>query len=210
MNPHFMFNSLNSIKNFILRQETKEASHYLTRFSQLMRVILRNSSQPLIPLADEMEALRLYIELELMRFDGGFEVNIDVEEAIDQHNLLIPPMLIQPYVENAIWHGLMHKSVPRTLAILVHCDAQNLKIHIVDNGIGREQAAVMNSKQRNNHKSYGMQITHDRLSLIERSLSIRTRVDIHDRMDPDGQPAGTEVELTIPLLTQFETALSRN
>ena len=145
-----------------------------------------------------------------MRFDGGFEVEFEVDESIDQHNLLIPPMLIQPYVENAIWHGLMHKSAPRVLAIRAQRDLQNLIIHIVDNGIGREQAAKMNSRNRNNHKSYGMQITRDRLNLIEQSLAIRTCVDIHDRFDAHGQPAGTEVKITIPVLTQFDQGHPQN
>ncbi|HEY6436486.1 MAG TPA: histidine kinase, partial [Ignavibacteriaceae bacterium] len=108
MNPHFIFNSLNSINAFILENNKLKASEYLSKFSRLVRLILQNSQEPLIPLDKELEALRLYLELEALRFEQKFEYKISVSAEIDTSMVKVPPLIIQPYAENAIWHGLMH------------------------------------------------------------------------------------------------------
>ena len=150
MNPHFMFNSLNAIKTYILKERSKEASLYLTKFSQLMRAVLRNSKEQLITLEEELHALNLYIELEMLRFSDGFEYRIDIEEGIDSENTLVPPLLIQPYVENAIRHGLLPKpGEPKVLGIAVKpVNGSQIIISITDNGVGREASAAKKETER--------------------------------------------------------------
>jgi LytS/YehU family sensor histidine kinase len=202
MNPHFMFNSLNSIKNYILKKKTEEASSYLTKFSQLMRAVLQNSQSTLIPLHEELKALSLYIELEALRFEGEFEWKIMVDPSLNSETLAVPPLLIQPYVENAIRHGLLEKeSGSRELCILIApLKADVLSITIQDNGIGRTQSARRQQHVRRN-RSYGMQITSDRIALIMKTLGILATVHVEDLYHTDGSPAGTKVEIQIPQLS---------
>src|SRR6188508_2969786 len=112
MNPHFMFNSLNSINNFILKNDPDNASDYLTKFSRLMRLILDNSRSEWVLLENELKALQLYIELEAVRFDNAFKYSMEVTKDVDPETMMVPPLIIQPYVENAIWHGLLHRKEP--------------------------------------------------------------------------------------------------
>ena len=200
MNPHFIFNSLNAIKNYILKENTDEASMYLTKFSQLMRAVLRNSADALVTLEEEIRTLKLYIELESIRFTDKFEYNIEVEEDIDSGHVMVPPLLIQPYVENAIRHGLLPKKTgSRVLTISVMQDRnENLTFIVQDNGIGRQQSAAKSHLKSKDRKSFGMQITRDRIELIQETLGIDTNVEITDLFDYDGKPKGTRVTVTIP------------
>jgi LytS/YehU family sensor histidine kinase len=200
MNPHFIFNSLNSIKTYILKQDTIMANHYLTRFSHLMRMVLKNSKSRLITLADELEALELYIDIEKLRFDNGFESIIEMGTDMDPEEIYIPPMLIQPYVENAIWHGLMHKKEKGIMKIHISRKENTLLVQVDDNGIGRIKSSALLHNETSINKSFGTQITQDRITLIRKSLNIDARVQIKDLYDPDGHPAGTQVHLTIPFL----------
>ena len=200
MNPHFLFNSLNSIKNYILKENTAAASKYLTKFSQLMRAILKNSGHSLVTLEDEINALTLYIEMEAMRFNHEFEYSIDIDPDINAAEVFIPPLLIQPYVENAIWHGLMRKEGKRILSLNVFTLHDKLIIHISDNGIGREQSAKHKPSENGSSKSLGMQITGDRIELISQTLGITAVVKIADVKDENGNAAGTRVELEIPVI----------
>ena len=206
MNPHFMFNSLNSIKTYILKEKTDEASMYLTKFSQLMRAVLRNSKSTLVPLSEELKALQLYIELESLRFENEFTSSIEIDPEIDTTQVAFPPLLIQPYVENAIRHGLLEKeSGLRQLTICIKKGkSNNLTLLIRDNGIGREAASKRKSISDSKKKSFGMEITSDRISLIEQTLGITATVIVHDLKEPDGTAAGTEVEITIPYLSVHE------
>lgn len=202
MNPHFMFNSLNSIKTYILKEKTEEASSYLTKFSQLMRSVLNNSKNVLVPLQDELKALRLYIELESLRFADEFTYTIDVEEQLQIDQLVIPPLLIQPYVENAIRHGLLEKESGQRLLHIKISGGNNdsLVVYIEDNGVGRSHRKK-SSENGVSNRSYGMQITRDRIALIAETLGINTQVNIIDKHHPDGSAAGTIVEICIPKLT---------
>jgi LytS/YehU family sensor histidine kinase len=199
MNPHFLFNTMNSINHFILKNDADAASGYLTKFSRLIRQILQNSKSQTITLKDELDALRLYIEIEQLRFDGEFSFLIDVGANIHQESLSIPPMLIQPYVENAIWHGLMHKDDDRQLNITVSIEDQYLVIAVRDNGIGREAAKEF-ADHSGNKKSFGMRITSDRIDLVNKLYRTDTDVEVMDVLDQDGRVAGTEVVLTVPLI----------
>ncbi|UFH57192.1 histidine kinase [Spirosoma sp. KNUC1025] len=200
MNPHFIFNCLNSIKLYTLQNDADKASDYLTKFSRLIRLVLENSRSELVPLQSELEALQLYIELEAMRFKQKVQFSIHVAPRIDQRFLCIPPLLLQPYVENAIWHGLMHKSEGGTVSVEVSQPEDSLlHIEITDDGVGRERAAELKSKSAGKHKSFGMQVTADRIRMINQLYNIQTQTQIVDMMDSFGEPCGTRVILEIPV-----------
>jgi ligand-binding sensor domain-containing protein len=200
MNPHFIFNSLNSIQKYILKNEHFEASQYLTKFSRLIRLILDHSNQNTILLSSELDMLKLYIEMESLRFDNSFTYSINVDENINTETVLIPSMLVQPYVENAIWHGLLHKEDRGHLVLNFSLsDTNTLKVVIEDNGIGREKAKELKSKQVLKKKSYGMQITENRIAIINKTMNINATLDIVDLKDNVGNATGTKVILKIPL-----------
>ncbi|MDX1477843.1 MAG: histidine kinase [Saprospiraceae bacterium] len=203
MNPHFMFNSLNSIKYYILKNQNEEANRYLTKFSQLMRSVLKASKSKLILLAEELHALRLYVELESLRFtENGFAFHIEIGSNVDPESMYLPPLLVQPYVENAIWHGLLHKDGPGTLWVRINKNGKALFIEIEDDGIGREAAKQRKSKSATKNKSYGMQITSSRIALVKETFGIESKVDVIDLLDASGHPAGTRVILEIPLISE--------
>jgi tetratricopeptide (TPR) repeat protein len=197
MNPHFIFNSLGSINLFILKNNKAQASEYLSKFSKLVRLILQNSHESFVPLESELEGLRLYLELESLRFEERFDYNILVDDDIETTVLRVPPLVIQPFVENAIWHGLMHKQERGYLDISLYQNENILFCKITDNGIGRKKAAELKSKSSLMHKSMGMRITTERLSLIKGSNN--SCVTIKDLVFPDGTAAGTEVLIKIPV-----------
>ena len=197
MNPHFLFNSLNSINHFILKNNSDKASYYLTKFSRLMRQVLRNSRQANISLKDELEVINLYIEMEQLRFDHTFKYQLNIDPEISPEELIIPPLLIQPYVENAIWHGIMPLNSPGQLTIDIAMK-DKLIIRVIDNGIGRE-ASQKSKNEYSSKKSFGLKITDERLSLINLLYQQSTQVNIIDHNDDLGNPSGTEVVLTIPL-----------
>ena len=199
MNPHFIFNSLNSINRFILQNNRALASEYLTKFSKLVRLILQNSQSSLIPLESELEALQLYLELEAVRFDHHFQFNIHIDESMDATTLKVPPLMIQPYAENAIWQGLMHKEEKGHLQIHLYGEDELLCCKITDDGVGRKKAVELKSKSASTHKSLGMQITADRIAKLRKDEQSVAQVKITDLILPDGTPGGTEVLLKIPL-----------
>ena len=200
MNPHFIFNCLNSIKLYTLENDSLTASEYLTKFSQLIRLVLENSRSEKVTLQKELETLTLYIELEAMRFKNKVQYKISVPPAIDQHYIEIPPLLLQPYVENAIWHGLMHKTEGGNILIEVSQPNEYLlHIEITDDGIGREMALLNKSKSATRQKSYGLKMTSERLNAINHIYQTNTEVNIVDLKDISGQGTGTKVIIEIPL-----------
>jgi ligand-binding sensor domain-containing protein len=199
MNPHFVFNSLNAINRFILQNNKTQASEYLTKFSRLVRMILQNSQSTLITLESELESLRLYLELEALRFDYRFEYSLNVPKDIDIEVLKVPPLIIQPYAENAIWHGLMHKEEKGHLWIDIRQEKDHLFFSIKDDGIGRKQSATMTSKSATRHKSMGLTITADRIAHMQRGTDA-SPVEINDLYHRDGTAAGTEVIIKIPVI----------
>jgi hypothetical protein len=200
MNPHFIFNSLNSINRFILQNDREQASENLSKFSQLVRLILQNSQSALVPLESELEALQLYLELESTRFDNHFDFNISIDEGIDLPALKVPPLIIQPYAENAIWHGLMHKREKGHLGIDLFEDKDMLCCKITDDGVGRRKAAELKSKSSSSHKSMGMQITAARVSMLQNGKQSESQIKITDLVLDDGTAVGTEVLIKIPAL----------
>lgn len=195
MNPHFLFNTLNSINSYIIRHKTEDASNYLTMFSKLVRNILANSQQAKISLSKELETLKLYLELEGMRLNHVFDYSIRLEKMPDPEQVLIPPLILQPFVENAIWHGLRNKEKDGNIEIHIQNTAeQQLQIVIRDNGIGRE-AAERRQKSRRSHKSFGIAITRNHLHILNEKNEIR----ITDLYDDAGEATGTEVTITLNL-----------
>jgi tetratricopeptide (TPR) repeat protein len=201
MNPHFIFNCLNSIKLYTTQNDTVAASEYLTKFSRLIRLVLENSRNDRITLASELDALRLYMEMEAMRFKEKLKYTISVEKEVDLDYIEIPPLLLQPYVENAIWHGLMQKEKGGRIDVTVGLQPAEsmLVINITDNGIGRARSAELMSKTATKHKSYGMKVTSERLALINRVYKTGAHVAIDDLTGNTGQAIGTRVTIKIPL-----------
>jgi LytS/YehU family sensor histidine kinase len=200
MNPHFIFNSLNSIDYYIINNDQEKASDYLNRFSRLIRLILQNSKSTIVPLKDDLEALKLYIEMESLRFDNLFDYEVNAEKGLNLEKISVPPMIIQPYVENAIWHGLMQKRGEKGKLLLnIHQRNGHLLCSIEDNGIGREAAQQLKTKSATQRKSYGMKITSDRLAMLNKLAGTDASVNVIDLKNEDGSAAGTRVELSIPL-----------
>jgi sensor histidine kinase YesM len=200
MNPHFIFNCLNSIKLYTLENDSQTASGYLTKFSQLIRLVLENSRSKKVTLQKELEALKLYIELEAMRFKNKVQYQINIPATIDQQYIEIPPLLLQPYVENAIWHGLMHKMEGGNIIIDISQLSEHLlHIEITDDGVGREQAATYKSKSATQQKSFGLKMTLERISIINQLYHINAEVIIKDLKDSMNNSTGTKVIIQIPI-----------
>ncbi len=199
INPHFIFNSLNSIKAYILKDRQLEASEYLTDFSTLMRAILQQSKEKFITLTDELETTLLYVKLENLRFEDGFVFNFSIDENIDTDEVLIPPMLFQPYLENAIKHGLMSKNQDRMLSLsIIQKDKNSIFITIDDNGIGREQASLQR-KNTPKHQSMGMSINDERVQLLGVTNDLHISIKIIDKKTKQGISEGTRVEIHLPV-----------
>lgn len=199
MNPHFIFNVLNSIKGYIYENDKKKAAAYLSDFSDLVRRILVMSSQSSIRLSEEMEALAAYIRLEQMMLDGNFVYEENVSKEIDSEGIRIPVLLIQPFIENAFQHGLRHKSGEKKLTLHVYYESAKsiLVIEITDNGIGRKKSAELNSKTRQNHKSFAVEYSSKRIQLINEEKSGLVGVEIRDLTDVNGDACGTRVIIKI-------------
>jgi tetratricopeptide (TPR) repeat protein len=198
MNPHFIFNSLNSIQSFISENEANIAERYLSKFARLMRYILDNSSKPYISLDAEVNTLQLYMELERLRFDNKFDFHINVASDIDTEELAIPPMLAQPYIENAILHGMMYKEEKGNITIDFTCENDLVHCIIKDDGIGRKKAMEIKSKTTSAHQSRGMQVTKDRIDLMNQQKGAGIQVNITDLENENNTALGTLIELVIP------------
>jgi streptogramin lyase len=197
MNPHFMFNSLNSIKTYILEADPDTAADYLSQFAHLIRRILQHSREKLIPLEEEIETLQLYINLEQFRFENAFDFKLHVDRDIEIDEVMIPPLLLQPYIENAIWHGLMQKKSDGILALKFIDQGDSIECVIDDNGIGREKAAEMKSLSSQKHKSMGMGITANRVRILNQLESYAISIEVIDKKDENGA-LGTKVIARIP------------
>ena len=201
MNPHFLFNALNSIQQMILANEEMIATRYLSRFSKLLRTILIHSDKEMVTLKEELEILNLYVELEAIRFKDSFHYSIEFDEDIDIDEVKVPTLLIQPFVENAIWHGLMHKEGQRNLSIRFFEKADHLYCIVEDNGIGREKAreARISSDQGKKHTSKGIAVSMERLRTLGKGNGHAGSLDIIDLKDQNGLPTGTRIEIYFPI-----------
>jgi ligand-binding sensor domain-containing protein len=198
MNPHFIFNSLNSIENFMMQNEKRLASNYLNKFARLIRAILDSSRNELVPVVKDIEALRLYVDLEQLRFNHKFCFKLHVDPPLLSGDYKVPALLIQPYVENAIVHGLAH-SERDDLSLTVSAILEEEYIHyrIEDNGIGRQQSSLYNQQKRAHHKSVGLTITEERINIFNSKHNANGRVVITDLYDENDVASGTRVDILI-------------
>lgn len=198
MDPHFIFNSLSSIENFIMRNEKRLASDYLNKFACLIRMILDSSRNELVSLTRDMEALELYIDLEQISCNNRFIYTAIIDPLLLNDDYRVPPLLIQPYVENAIIHGLMPSRMDNLkLTVIARLESDRIRYIVEDNGVGRAQAATYQSRNKPFHESVGMKITEERVHLFNRQTKSNGSIIITDLYGPEDQPAGTRVEITI-------------
>jgi hypothetical protein len=202
MNPHFLFNSLASIQNYIINEKTDQASLYLSRFSQLVRNVLDNSAEEYVSVENEFDAIENYLELQKVRYAGKLDYRMTVDELIDQENTLIPPMLAQPFIENAIEHGIKHKESEGNINIRFILEDGLIRFEVEDNGVGREKAAEIEHRQKSHHRSMSTSITQDRLLAINKKLRKKIRMEIIDLVDQSGEACGTKVTFGIPVVVK--------
>ncbi|HLO38478.1 MAG TPA: histidine kinase, partial [Lacibacter sp.] len=201
MNPHFMFNALSSIQHLIVSQQTTKAYKYLTIFSNFLRSLLNYAEKNFIPLDEELKVLQMYVELESLRFDQSFSYEINVDENLSNDEVLVPSLMVQPFVENAIWHGLLHKDGEKKLKIeFVNHSDDHLTCTIEDNGVGRSNAAAIQQQKISSkiHESKGIGIIEERLKLLQQKTGKPAHVEIKDMFDAQQHAAGTKVIITIP------------
>lgn len=199
MNPHFFYNALNTIQSFIFSDDKRNASTYLSKLSRLTRLVLEMSERESISVEEEVEALRLYLDLEKMRFVQDFDFEIRLSRDIEAGVLRIPSMIVQPYVENAIKHGLMHKKGYRRLLVDFSVADGVLKVLVDDNGIGRERAAEMATTRKERHTPFSTEANNRRVALLNREREQKIQITYFDKKGMDGEPEGTCVTITIPL-----------
>lgn len=196
MNPHFIFNSLNSINDYISKNDTHSAETYLTKFAKLMRMVLENSDQKQVPLSDDLKALELYMQLESLRLNKKFTYQIKVDDNIDMENTLVPPLILQPFVENSIWHGLAAKEGEGLITINIHKQGNMINCIVEDNGVGR-MPETANEESVLKKKSLGMKITKSRIEIINKLKNANATVSIFHL------PEGTKAEVSLPLELSF-------
>ncbi|MFC2151635.1 histidine kinase, partial [Bacteroidota bacterium] len=198
MNPHFIFNTLNAIQYYIYENDTESSTKYLNKFSKLMRIILDNSQYDTIPIYKELDALQLYMELERVRANENFEFEITIDSDLDTSAYKICPLLIQPYVENAIWHGLAPKKEKGFIKIELTHSSDTITCSIEDNGIGREKAMEIKKQKKPTHKSHATNITSKRIEVLNKLYNRNLNVEFVDLKDDNGLAFGTKVILQIP------------
>ncbi len=197
MNPHFIFNSLNSIKNYIDKNDTAKASLYTSKFARLMRMILENSERKEIPIAQDLKALELYMQLEALRMHNKFIYEIKVDDAIDQENTLIPPLILQPFVENSIWHGISQRECDGRIWISIRKEGNMINCIVEDNGIGISEQSPDEQNAHADKKSLGMKITKSRIDVINRMKKTNATVTFSNLDE------GTKIEVRLPEALAF-------
>ena len=199
MNPHFIFNALNSIQEYIVLNKKNEASDYLGKFADLIRTYLSHSDSGVISLQEEIDSLKMYLDLEQLRFEDTLEYSLKVSGKLKSEGIYIPTMLVQPYIENSLKHGLFHVKGPRILEIVfTPADGNNIQCVIEDNGVGREKAKEFQKQRRKLYKSFATKATQERLDLLNYGKNKKIGVAVIDLFDEDKKASGTKVILTIP------------
>lgn len=197
MNPHFIFNCLNSIKLLIQDEQKEKSIAYLTTFSKLIRTLFNNADKKEITLYDEIETCKFYLQLEAMRFDEKFSYSINVDPDIDLKSIYVPALIIQPFIENSIWHGIVPKETGGQVEVSVTQNNNTVKIVVDDNGIGREASQQNKATSQVMHQSKGVHLTRSRLELDNLLQQRHAKLDIIDKKNDDGAAMGTTVILKI-------------
>jgi len=198
LNPHFIFNSLGSIQSTIINKEPDKAIRYLSRFSKLMRTVLDGSLTEHVSIAGELATIENYLELQRVRFPNKFDYDISVDEGVDVENICIPPMLVQPFIENALEHGFKHKKEKGHIGVRFQPIAKGFRLIIEDNGIGRRKSGELLREQDKDHKSLATSIIRERIEVLNKKLTHKIKFSITDLFDTYGQPAGTRVMFEFP------------
>jgi LytS/YehU family sensor histidine kinase len=202
MNPHFIFNALNSIQFFVFNKDVDTANLYISKFSKLLRLVLNSSESPWIPLGEEIEIIQLYLDIEALRFGDELTYKIEVDDALDDiDDMLIPSMIIQPFIENSIKHGLSSKEGAKTIRIIMtKVNDESFICSISDNGIGRNLSNQIKDQQQKLefHKSMGMKLIEDRLNIISGQKTLNN-IQIMDMFDAKGLASGTRVDILFPI-----------
>lgn len=198
MNPHFIFNSLQSIQNFLISNKPEDANEYLLKFSKLMRLVLENSQMQDVTLKDDILTLELYMQLEKLRFTKPFEYEIVVEASVDIDADTIPPLLLQPFVENAIWHGLQYKTDSGNILIRIKKEKDMLICVVEDNGVGRSNMQKLKNPVMKK-ESLGMKLTEERIILLQKIRGVKATLRVVDLYNEKNVPEGTRVEVLLPL-----------
>jgi signal transduction histidine kinase len=199
MNPHFVFNALLAIQGFMYQKNARDAGRYLTSFAKLIRHTLYGSREDQVPLNNELEAMKYYLELQRLRFNDNFDFKIDIDDHIFTESVRIPPLLIQPFLENAIEHGLQHKNGKGELRLGIMQEGDMLVIEIEDNGIGRDAAMQLQKKKGKLHKSLGMEIVKSRLESLRKVIGKKIDLKVSDLLNDDGSVKGTLVRIRIQI-----------
>lgn len=199
MNPHFVFNALASVQNFIVKQDDTKASIYLARFSDLVRSILNNSMEEQVTLEEEINTIENYLELQKVRFPDKFDYAIEVDEKLDPESLSLPPMLAQPFIENAIEHGIKYKATKGNIKICFHLKDRMIEYAIEDDGIGRQKAQENLLKRDKDHQSLATIITRERIKVLNKKFRQKISLEIIDLKDEKQEAKGTLVRFTIPI-----------
>jgi ligand-binding sensor domain-containing protein/anti-sigma regulatory factor (Ser/Thr protein kinase) len=203
INPHFLFNSMNSIQKYILREDKERAVSFVSKFAKLMRLGLEQSREAFIPLSKEIEMLNVYMLLENERFGKKFNYRLELQDGLEQQGLKIPPMLIQPFLENAIRHGILNKGGEGEVILRLYLDQQQLFCEVEDDGVGRKRALELKQEEGQIHKSFAMNINTSRLQLLMKSLNETYFFEITDKEDSAGRPAGTLVTFILPFKHEY-------
>lgn len=200
MNPHFIFNALNSVNHYISQNDERKANRYLSDFSKLMRMVMDSSRHTVVSLADELDMLRLYLQLEHTRFKDKFDYTFETDENLSNSDFELPPMLIQPYLENAIWHGLRYLDEKGMLSLKIENAHGGLMVSVTDNGIGRTKSKALKTSNQKKQTSIGMQNIENRIVIMNDLFSTNIRVEVEDAF-PDVENCGTRVKIYIPQQT---------
>ncbi len=195
MNPHFVFNSLNSINNFVIKSEVEKASDYITKFSKIIRVILNSSSSPTSTLSEELEILALYVKLEKMRVNGGFNYIVNVDDKLSLQNIKVPTLFLQPFIENAIWHGIMKLEGEKKIELTIKEEDGNVVCIVEDNGIGINKAKEL-SHMSQKRKFFGAEATENRIRMLHQNKDVR----ILTKDISSNTKTGTQVSIKFPLI----------
>jgi hypothetical protein len=201
MNPHFTFNVMNSIQHFISNNDSDSALRYMSKFAKLIRTILSQSELSLVPLSDKLTSLKLYIELERLRFDEKFDFDLQIEEGVNTDAIKVPTMIVQPYIENAIKHGIMHKEGKGKLTLSLFKLNGNIVWTVEDNGVGRKKSREINQRKNPGHVSIGMKNIAERMETLKAIYGFSVQREIVDLYNPNGEPIGTKVTITLPILS---------
>jgi LytS/YehU family sensor histidine kinase len=201
MNPHFIFNSLADLQSYIWSKDPVTANDYLASFSKLLRLILENSRQEFVPVEKEIAAISNYLKLQSLRYKDKFKYTIDIDEEIDEENMMIPPMLAQPYIENSIEHGIMAKETTGHIEVRFALEGNLINIDVTDDGIGFKRSSELKKTKHPGHESLAMKITQERLLMIFKKYKQKIKFNISDILDDQNNVAGARVSFAVPYST---------